>query len=126
VLAMDAFSGDAIPLRLLTLEAMAVYVRHLRPGGVLAFQATNRFIDIAPVVAGLASAHGLTAVLISDEAGSGDGPGYWISSTDQILVTSNQALLGAKAIREAGKRLAADPGFRVWTDSFNNLLGVLK
>ena len=126
VLAMDAFSGDSIPLHLLTREAMAIYVRHLRPGGVLAFQATNRFIDIAPVVAGLAAAHGLTAVLISDGAGGADGPGYWISSTDQILVTSNRALLGARAIREAGKQLVADPGFRIWTDSFNNLLGVLK
>lgn len=126
VLAMDAFSGDSIPLHLLTREAMATYLRHLKPGGVLAFQATNRFIDIAPVVAGLAAEHGLPAVLISDEAGAEDGPDYWIASTDQILVTSNQALLGAKGILEGGKTLAADPGLRVWTDNFNNLLRVLK
>jgi SAM-dependent methyltransferase len=126
VLLMDAFSGDSIPLHLLTREAMAIYMRHLRPGGVLGFQATNRFIDIAPVVAGLAAEYGLTAVLISDEAGAESGPDYWISSTDQILVTSNRALLGAKAVREGGKPLAAAPGFRIWTDNFNNLLRVLK
>ncbi len=127
VLAMDAFSGDSIPLHLLTREAMAIYMRHLKPGGVLAFQATNRFIDIAPVVAGLAAEYELRAVLISDEAGDEqEGPGYWISSTDQILVTSNRELLGAKAIREGGKPLAADPGFPIWTDNFNNLLRVLK
>ncbi|MBI2225268.1 MAG: fused MFS/spermidine synthase, partial [Betaproteobacteria bacterium] len=73
VLAMDAFSGDSIPLHLLTREAMAIYLQHLKPGGVLAFQATNRFIDIAPVVASLAAEHGLTAVLISDSAGSEEG-----------------------------------------------------
>ncbi|MEK7835551.1 MAG: fused MFS/spermidine synthase, partial [Pseudomonadota bacterium] len=126
VLAMDAFSGDSIPLHLLTREAMAIYLRHLKPGGVLAFQATNRFIDIAPVVASLAAEHGLTAVMISDSAGAEDGADYWISGTDQILVTSNRALLEAKKISEAAAVLAIPPGFRIWTDSFNNLLRVLK
>jgi len=126
VLLMDAFSGDSIPLHLLTREAMAIYMRHLKPGGVLGFQATNRFIDIAPVVSGLAAEYGLTAVWISDTPDGKDGPDYWISNTVQILVTSNRALLEAGRIRDAGTTLAADPGFRVWTDSFNNLLRVLK
>jgi SAM-dependent methyltransferase len=126
VLAMDAFSGDSIPLHLLTREAMAIYMRHLKPGGVLAFQATNRFINIAPVVASLAAEYGLTAVMISDAPESDEGAGYWISGTDQILVTSNQALLDAEKIRDNGKVLTAMPGFRVWTDDFNNLLRVLK
>jgi SAM-dependent methyltransferase len=126
VLLMDAFSGDAIPLHLLTREAMAIYMRHLKPGGVLGFQATNRFIDIAPVVSGLAAEYGLTAVWISDTPDGKDGPDYWMSNTVQILVTSNRTLLEAERIREAGMALAADPGFRVWTDSFNNLLRVLK
>jgi hypothetical protein len=122
---MDAFSGDSIPLHLLTREAMAVYLRHLKPGGALAFQATNRFINIAPVVAGLAAEYGLTAVLISDTPQSDAGAEHWVSATDQIIVTSNRALLEAEKIR-AGKVLAATPGFRVWTDSFNNLVRVLK
>jgi hypothetical protein len=126
VLAMDAFSGDSIPLHLLTREAMAIYMRHLKPGGVLAFQATNRFINIAPVVASLAAEFGLTAVMISDSSGSEKGADYWISGTDQILVTSNQALLGAEKIRDGGTVLTAMPGFRIWTDDFNNLLRVLK
>lgn len=126
VLLMDAFSGDSIPLHLLTREAMAVYMRHLRPGGVLGFQATNRFIDIAPVVSRLAAEYGLTAVSISDTPDGEDGPDYWISSTVQILVTSNRKLLEAGKIRDAGTTLAVDPGFRVWTDNFNNLLRVLK
>jgi hypothetical protein len=123
---MDAFSGDSIPLHLLTREAMAIYMRHLKPGGVLAFQATNRFINIAPVVASLAAEYGLTAVMISDAPESEEGADYWISGTDQILVTSNQALLAADKIRDGGKVLTAMPGFRVWTDDFNNLLHVLK
>src|SRR5258705_9935172 len=80
VIAMDAFSGDSIPLHLLTREAMAIYMRHLKPGGVLAFQATNRFINIGPVVASLAAEFGLSAVLISNVSDSEEGADYWISS----------------------------------------------
>ena len=126
VLAMDAFSGDSIPMHLLTREAMAIYMRHLKPGGVLAFQATNRFIDIAPVVAGLAEEYGLTAVLISDTPQDTEGANYWLSATDQILVTSNQRLLESDHIRAAGTILIARPGFRIWTDDYNNLLRILK
>jgi spermidine synthase len=126
VLAMDAFSGDSIPMHLLTREAMAIYLRHLTPGGVLAFQATNRFIDIAPVVASLAQEHGLTAVLISDTPQSTEGADYWLSGTDQILVTSDRALLESEPIRSVGKTLVPPPDFRVWTDDYNNLWRVLK
>jgi spermidine synthase len=126
VLAMDAFSGDSIPMHLLTREAMAIYMRHLKPGGVLAFQATNRFIDIAPVVASLAREQGLTAVLISDTPQTTEGVEYWLSATDQILVTSNRTLLESKSIREAGETLVAPADFRVWTDDYNNLWQVLK
>ena len=110
VLAMDAFSGDSIPMHLLTREAMAIYLRHLKPGGVLAFQATNRFIDIAPVVASLAAEHGLTAVLISDAPQSTEGADYWLSATDQILVTSDRALLEAEQIRSVGTGAGAAAG----------------
>ncbi len=126
VIAMDAFSGDSIPLHLLTREAMAIYMRHLKPGGVLAFQATNRFIDIAPVVASLAAEHGLTAVFISDAPEQTQGPDYWLSSTDQILVSSNRSLLESDRIRTAARVIIAPPGFRTWTDDFNNLMRVLK
>ena len=60
LLAIDAFSGDSIPMHLLTREAMATYVRHIKPDGVIVFQATNRFVDIAPVVERLAASFGLT------------------------------------------------------------------
>src|SRR5688572_6891071 len=128
VLAIDAFSGDSIPMHLITREAMALYVRHIKPDGVIVFQATNRFVDIAPVVERLAGELGLTAVLVTDQPENtyADKHEYWTSSTDQIIVTKNKALLGAKPIREAAQPLAQKPGFRVWTDDFYNLLQVLK
>jgi SAM-dependent methyltransferase len=126
VLAMDAFSGDSIPMHLLTRQAMDIYLRHLKPGGVLAFQATNRFINIAPIVASLAAEYGLSAVLISDLPASEEGPDYWTSSTDQVLVTANRKLLEAEPIRSVATEIPVPAGFRVWTDDFNNLLRVLK
>jgi hypothetical protein len=125
VLAMDAFSGDSIPLHLLTREAMAVYLKHLKRGGVLAFQATNRFINIAPVVASLAEERGLTAVMITADGGAEDGRDYWTNKTDQVLVTSNQAFLQLPVIAKAATAIQVPPGFRLWTDDFNNLLRVL-
>jgi SAM-dependent methyltransferase len=126
VLAMDAFSGDSIPMHLLTREAMQIYLRHLKPGGVIIFQATNRFINIAPIVASLANEFGMASVLISDSPESEEGPDYWTSSTDQVIVTSNRALLQSEKIRSAASEIAIPAGFRVWTDDFNNLVRVLK
>ena len=67
VLGIDAFAGDSIPMHLVTREAMALYVRHLADDGVIVFQATNRYIDLLPVVKRLASEFGLEAVVVSDQ-----------------------------------------------------------
>jgi len=128
VLAIDAFSGDSIPMHLITRQAMAAYVKHLKPDGVIVFQATNRFVDIAPVVERLAHAFGFTAVLVSDPSDGANSSGieYWTSNTDQIIVTRNSALLAAQPVRSAAELLKPSPGFPVWTDDFYNLLQVLK
>ena len=126
LLAIDAFSGDSIPMHLLTREAMATYVRHIKPDGVIVFQATNRFVDIAPVVERLAAAFGMKAVLVSDWPSSNDGAELLASGTDQIIVTRNQALLDAEPIRSVADPLPQRPDFRVWTDDFYNLLPILK
>src|SRR5262249_13068501 len=80
VLGIDAFSGDSIPMHLVTREAMALYVKHLKPDGVIVFQATNRFIDLLPVVKRLASEFGFEAVNVSDSPDASDGPAYWYSA----------------------------------------------
>lgn len=126
LLAVDAFSGDSIPMHLLTREAMATYVRHLKPDGVIVFQATNRFVDIAPVVERLAAEFGMTAAMVTDWPADSDGANYWLSGTDQIVVTSNERLLAAEPIHSVAEALAPRDGFRVWTDDFYNLLRILK
>ena len=126
VLGIDAFSGDSIPMHLVTREAMALYVKHLKPDGVIVFQATNRYIDLLPVVKRLAAEFGLDAVNISDVAEGGDGPEYWYSSTDQIIVTRNKALLAWPTIAEAADSIDDRPELPTFTDSHHNLLRILK
>jgi SAM-dependent methyltransferase len=127
VLGIDAFAGDSIPMHLVTREAMAQYVRHLAPDGVIVFQATNRYIDLMPVVKRLAAEFGLEAVLVSDvPAGSDIGPEYWLSATDQILVTRNKALLQADALRYVATPIADRRDLATFTDAHHNLFRILK
>ena len=126
VLGIDAFSGDSIPMHLVTREAMALYVKHLKPDGVIVFQATNRYIDLLPVVKRLADEFGFEAVNISDSPDADDGPEYWYSSTDQVIVTRNRRLLDWGRIAEAGEAIEERRDLPVFTDAHHNLLRILK
>jgi hypothetical protein len=126
VLGIDAFSGDSIPMHLVTREAMAIYVKHLKPDGVIVFQATNRFIDLLPVVKRLAAEFGLEAVNVSDAPQETEGPEYWYSSTDQIIVTRSQKLLEAPRLLEAAEEIEDRPDLPIFTDAHHNLLRILK
>lgn len=121
ILAVDAFSSDAIPVHLITREAMAVYLRHIQSGGVIAFHVTNRFLKLAPVVKRVADEYGLATLLVSDDPEESD-----LASTDWVLVARDAKLLGRKALAEAGSEIDDIPGLRVWTDDFNNLFQILK
>ncbi len=90
LLVLDAFSGDAIPTHLLTKEALAVYERHLRPDGTLAIHITNRYLDLAPVVRGLAAGKYTVLRVRSPQ----DDP-HEIYAADWMLLTKNQALVDA-------------------------------
>ena len=121
VLAIDAFSSDSIPVHLITREAMAVYLRHMKPDGVIAFHVTNRFLKLAPVVKRIAEVYDLHTALLSDEAEDSD-----YSKTDWVLVTRNRALLEREDIARAAEAISDIPGLRIWTDDYNNLFRILK
>jgi len=126
VLGIDAFSGDSIPMHLVTREAMALYAKHIKPDGVIVFQATNRFIDLLPVVKRLAGELGFGVVHVSDRPDASEGPAYWYSSTDQIIVTRNTRLLAWPRLDEAAEEIEDRPGLPTFTDAHHNLLRILK
>jgi hypothetical protein len=121
VLAVDAFSGGAVPIHLITAEAIDVYLRHMQPGGVIAFNVTNRFIALAPVVEKVALARGLHAALVHDEAENSA-----FRRTDYVLVARDPQALMRHPIRGATSTPEPIASLEPWTDDFNNLFGVLK
>jgi SAM-dependent methyltransferase len=126
VLGIDAFAGDSIPMHLITREAMGLYVKHLKPDGVIVFQATNRYIDLLPVVKRLAAEFGMQAVNISDSPDADDGPAYWYSATDQVIVTRNRRFLAWGRIDDASEQIQDRPDLPIFTDAHHNLLRILK
>ncbi len=107
VIVLDAFSGDAIPVHLLTKEAMDLYSRRLRPGGMLAFHVSNNFLDLAPVVRQLAASAGYSSLVVYDTADDEN----MVLASEWVLLTPN------------GRRQS---DIRTWTDDFNSLLPILK
>jgi hypothetical protein len=120
VLAIDAFSSDAIPVHLITSEALAIYRRHMKPSGIIAFHVTNRFLDLVPVVEALAHAHGLAVAWVADD---GDG---MASRSDWVLLSADPDALEKPLIAEATTPIQPRRDWRLWTDDFNNLVQVLK
>ena len=122
VLVLDAFSGDAIPIHLLTAQAIALYRRHLQPGGVLAIHISSQYLDLAPQLALQAQNAGLQAVMIHSDADDARG----IFTADWVLMTADQDLLNRPEIANAAQPLRQIPGLRLWTDDYSSLLPLLK
>jgi hypothetical protein len=120
VLALDAFSSDAVPVHLLTLEAFRVYLRHLADGGVLAVHVTNRHLDLKPVVRGAARALRLHAAHVP----AADRGLAW--GCDWMLLARERSTLGDEALSAATLPPLPRSGEVVWTDGWSDLLAVLK
>lgn len=122
ILAVDAFSSDAIPVHLLTREAIQLYFRHLKPEGVLALHISNRYLDLKPVCEGGAASVGREAWVVEDE---GDEASY-LSSSTWVLVTSDLSLYRGKFFQDATiSQYPPKKGFRPWTDDYSNLFQIL-
>jgi spermidine synthase len=122
VLALDAFSGDSIPNHLLTQEAFDIFLRHLAPGGAMIVHISNRYLDLAPVVYGLAEHFGLQAVRIFSVDVKHGGWG-----ADFIILSHNRAMLDSlHQVEGALPRDPPLPPFPLWTDQKHNLLEVLR
>jgi hypothetical protein len=122
VLAIDAFSSDSLPVHLLTREAMAVYLRHLRDGrGIVAFHISNRYLDLRPVVWALADQFQLTGAHVE---GSDDEDSVWKSTW--ILLSRDAAVLAQPEIAAATTARNVKRKPRLWTDDYSDLFRVLK
>jgi SAM-dependent methyltransferase len=121
VLAVDAFSSDSIPVHLLTKEAMQVYRKHLNPDGVLAVHISNRYLDLQPVVRGLAQDAGMLArVVDTDDDDSQD-----VFGATWVLLTSPQSGFGPEEQKNSAE-IQSKRSVPLWTDDYSNLFKILK
>jgi SAM-dependent methyltransferase len=122
VLAVDAFSSDSIPVHLLTREAVALYFRHLAPGGILAVHISNRYLNLQPVLAGEMQSLGKTARLYDtdDDDATGVFGATWVLLASSDSVFETPAFSGASRLSPNLKKI------RLWTDDYSNLFQILK
>ena len=122
VLVIDAFSGDAIPLHLLTTEAVALYKQHLAPGGILAFHISNQHVDLEPEVVLLAKAAGMKAMRVTSPINEERGE----FSATWMLATENAAFFDQPEVFNRAHRPDEKPKLHLWTDDYSSLLPILR
>jgi hypothetical protein len=121
VLAVDAFSGDSIPVHLLTREAMQLYFRHLRPDGILAVHISNRYLDLLPVVNASSRAIGRIPRLVTNP----ENDDRDVLRAEWVLVTA--PLPGFdENVKSRSMRIESPRKVRLWTDEYSNLFQILK
>ncbi len=129
VLVLDAFSGDSIPVHLLTCEAFEVYLRHLKDDGVIAVHTSNRYLDLVPVVLKVAQHYNLENVVVRSKKSRE----LAIAWADWILLTRYERFLRKDAFRERDEEeeeitrfTPVDDSVPLWTDQYNNLFQILR
>jgi len=132
VLLVDAFSSDAIPVHLITREALELYFQRLAPQGLLVVHISNRYLDLEPVLAGLAEDLGIVARVCEDDAEREEGKSAstWVviaRDRDHLddLVIVDEAEPGEFPLSLQWKPLNSRPEMRLWTDDYSNIVGVL-
>ena len=124
ILLIDAFSSDAVPAHLLTVEAVRGYLAKLKPDGILILHLSNRNLDLMHPAQAVARAAGGWSLAQNYEAPKNDAAGAWESSEDAVIVAKDKAAL--KAFMATGKWRWGDPfEARPWTDDYMNLAGSL-
>jgi len=131
IIIIDAFSSDAIPIHLLTREAMEIYLRKTLPTGMIVLHVSNRHLELSSVVAGIAEANGAETRVQVDDAGDDDNNEEEYSdaayrfSSNVAVVARNEEAFGELATRKSWEVMEPDPGQWVWTDDYSNIIGAL-
>jgi hypothetical protein len=123
---LDAFSSDAIPLHLMTREALRLYLDKLAPGGLIAFHISNRMLDLAPVLGNLVADAGAAALIERFRPTAAAEPNLYIMPSDWVVIARAPSDLALLAGDPRWVRLGPSPDHGVWTDDFSNILEVFR
>ncbi|MHB8770636.1 MAG: fused MFS/spermidine synthase [Syntrophales bacterium] len=122
IIILDAFSSDSIPVHLLTEEALALYLTKLARDGVLLIHITNRYVNLAPVLARLCAEGGFACRLRDDEQDYEIGK----DGSTWVLLARSERDLASLSARDAWQRIEPQDGIAAWRDDFSNILSVFK
>jgi SAM-dependent methyltransferase len=124
LIVLDAFSSDAIPIHLMTREAVELYARKLSPGGMIAFHISNRYLDLEPVIGNVARAAGLACHGRTDTRMQRGAlykfPSQWVA------LSRSRADLGRVARSKGWRPCAIERGARAWSDDYANVVGAFR
>lgn len=121
LLVVDAFNGDAIPLHLVTQEAMEVYLSQLGEKGLLLFHISSRYLSLYPQLQALASANGVYAYLTHNQSEDKD----WVFSSEWVVI-SRQTDIGVSLYNRKALVFNSTRSAKVWTDDYNTLLSAIR
>jgi hypothetical protein len=119
---VDAYSSDAIPIHLATEEAMKIYKDKLAPQGAVVMHVSNRHLELASVIVGIADANDMKSWVYSEDSGRDD---EYIFSTSVVVSAREEADVGTLASSDVWTETEADENQRVWTDDYSNVLGAV-
>jgi hypothetical protein len=125
LIVLDAFSSDAIPVHLLTREALALYLSRLADGGIMAFHISNRHLDLRPVLGGLARDAGLISLYRDGIISESDASNFKRASR-WVVAAHNRTDLRELADDPHWKPLPVDSADRLWTDDFSNIISIMN
>src|ERR1017187_9549119 len=119
MLVMDAFSGDSVPVHLVTREAFQTYFRRLKPGGILAVNITNSYLDLKPVMERAANAFDKVAMVYRYEPEPEND--ILCFGCDWTLIMDRATLAAHPELQHDAEELKPQRPFRIWTDDFSNM-----
>ena len=122
IIALDAFSSDAIPVHLLTKEAIELYFSKLTQDGVLLVHISNQYVDLAPILFGLAKENGYAAIMMSDDEDSEEGKNV----STWVLLARKETDFGDLSKSSDWGKIELTRRVKVWTDDFSDILSVFK
>jgi len=122
VIVVDAYSSDAIPIHLATQEAMALYKRKLTPNGLVVMHVSNRHLELASVVAGIAAANGMKTWRADADSNSDD---YYTFGSEVVVAANGPEAVVGLVTDEVWEPTEPDPQQRVWTDDYSNVIGAV-
>jgi spermidine synthase len=124
IIAVDAFSSDAVPRHLVTREAIALYLEHLAPGGFLCVQISNRYLDLKPLLKALADAHGLASALVMAAQPKSE---VWRADSTWVVLSRDPQAFTTEGWK--GKTTPWPTDMKVmepWTDDFGGLFSIIR